>query len=313
MRYISTMSESIAGSPFHFSGARAALARHNARWEALLRNWHERGGVAWTPGMIISPELRGRVETFLPWAEFAWSLRAVARSFLPSVAWVPRLLQDGALESILEFWEELPEYCGRTTFGAEELLPLFCACADPPRFGTDVGRYPEQLVALRDVVPPGGGRLLDLGCGVGLGTLEAIAELGLAGGVGVTLEPLEAWMAATRQLPHDTVRNRQFAQYAEVSAQFISGDVLEWRGEGDFAVILCNGLAGGRFFSREEQIRRLLEIFEERLAPGGVIALANAFHEGQRVYVERLFTLACQQGWEVSGTWQNAILRKGGS
>lgn len=260
--------------------------------------------------MIVSPEIRGRVDTFLPWREFARSLRSVARAFLPSEEWIPRLLQDNALESLLEFWEELPEYCGRGNFQEGELTALFCACADPPRFGTEAGRYPQQLDGLRQMKLPLGGRLLDLGCGVGLGTLEAIAELGLASGVGVTQEPLEAWMATTRQLPHDPVRSRQFARFAEVSAQFVAGDVLEWRGEGGFAVILCNGLAGGRFLSQNEQLRKLLKVFEAQLAHGGIVGMANAFHEGQRCAVERLLALAQEEGWQIVGTWQNAVMTR---
>lgn len=295
---------------FQWQHASATLARHNAQWEALLRNWHERGGVAWTPGMIVSPEIRGRFESFLPWREFSRSLRSVARAFLPSEAWVPRLLQDNALESILEFWEELPQYSGRVSLVDDELLPFFCACADPPRFGTDVGRYPQQLDVLRQMELPPGGRLLDLGCGVGLGTLEAVAALGLAGGVGVTQEPLEAWMAKSHRLPHDPVRSRHFSQFADVSAQFVAGDVLEWCGEGGFAVILCNGLAGGRFLSQDEQLRKLLKVFEAQLALGGVVGMANAFHEGQRSAVERLLALAQEEGWQVVGTWQNAVMTR---
>ena len=232
------MSEIIA-NPFHIVKARVALMQHNARWKALLANWYAQGGVAWTPGMIVSPDVRGRLDTFLPWREFAQSLRSVARAFLPSAAWVPRLLQDGTLESMLEFWEELPEYSSQISFKESELVVLFCACADPPRFGTDIGRYPLQLETLRQMKLPSSRRLLDLGCGVGLGTLEAISELGLEGGVGVTQEPLEVWMATTRQLPHDSARSRHFAKYGSVSAQFVAGDVLKWRGEGGFAVILC--------------------------------------------------------------------------
>lgn len=308
------MSEIVEASPFHFTEARLALLRHNTRWDALLANWHARGGVAWTRGMIVSPEIRGRLDTFLPWQDFVQSLRCVARAFLPSEAWVPWLLQDGALESMLEFWEELPEYCGRVSFSDNELEALFCACADPPRFGTDVGRYPRQLEMLKGISSSAPkGRLLDLGCGVGLGTLEAVAELGLADGVGVTQEPLEAWMAERRTLPHDAERSCHFAPFARVPARFVAGDVLEYTGEGGFAVILCNGLAGGRFLFQEKQLKRLLEIFEGQLAPGGVVGLANAFHEGQREYVEQLFALARQQGWQISGTWQNAILRREGS
>jgi len=291
---------------FHLEKVRPVLARHNVRWAALLRNWHGRGGVAWTPGMIVTPELRGWVESFLPWRDFARSLRGVARAFLPDASWVPQLLQDDALPSLPEFWEELPEYLGRVEFALDELLPFFCACADPPRFGTDVGRYPEQLAALKTLAPSG--RLLDLGCGVGLGTLEAVAALGLSSGVGVTVEPLEAWMANRREVPHDAERTRHFADYENIPARFFAGDIREYQGEGGFAVILCNGLAGGRFLQSDAEFRRLLAVFQAQLVPGGVVALANAFHEGRRPQVERLLALARTQGWQVAGSWRNAVI-----
>lgn len=293
---------------FHPAAAADSLARHNARWKALLRNWHERGGVTWTPGVIVSPELRECVETFLPWREFACSLRSVARAFLPSDAWVPYLLQDGTLESILEFWEELPQYSGRVSLDDDELLPFFCACADPPRFGTDVGRYPRQLETLRQMKMPSAGRLLDLGCGIGLGTLEAVVELGCSEGVGVTLEPLEAWMAEMRTLPHDTGRTSHFAPFSQVKAHFVADDILAYAGEGGFSVILCNGLAGGRFMQKDEQFHALLQVLRSQLAPNGVVALSNAFHEGQRHAVQRFLELARIHGWQVTGTWRNAVM-----
>ncbi|MBO4618495.1 MAG: hypothetical protein J5654_00130 [Victivallales bacterium] len=304
------MSEIIEASPFHFSSVREPLAQHNARWEALLRNWHERGGVSWTPGVIVLPELRECIETFLPWREFACSLRSVARAFLPSETWVPHLLQDGTLESILEFWEELPQYSGRVNLDDDELLPFFCACADPPRFGTDIGRYPRQLETLRQMKPRSAGRLLDLGCGIGLGTLEAVAELGCAEGVGITLEPLEAWMAEMRNLPHDMDRTSHFEPFSQVKAHFVADDVLAYAGEGGFSVILCNGLAGGRFMQKDEQFHALLRVLRSQLAPNGVVALANAFHEGQRHAVQRFLALAREIGWEVAGNWQNAWLKR---
>ena len=212
------------------------------------------------------------------------------------------------MPSLLEFWEELPEFCGRVALSPEELLPFFCACADPPRFGTDVNRYPEQLEQLAKFSLPRDGRLLDLGCGVGLGTLEALVRLGLTAAVGVTQEPLEAWMAQNRVLPHDPVRMRHFVGYGNVPAQFHAGNLLEMRGEGGFAVILCNGLAGGRFLHGEQVLLRLLKVLQAQLAPDGVVALANHFHEGRRPQVEKLLALARQTGWRVAGTWQNAFL-----
>ncbi len=281
------------------------LDAHNQRWGEALENWFAHSGVAWTPGMIPTRELRMRLESFLPWKEYAASLRNVARALLPSPEWVPRLLAPGALETILEFWEELGDpFRGRCAFSAQELPTLLCACADPPRFGTRPGRYPRQLPLL-----PRTTRLLDLGCGVGLGTWEAALHTGAREILGVTQEPLEAWMATCQHLPHDPSREPCFPQGHDIQARFLAGDCLHFRGETPVALILCNGLAGGRFLHRPEQLEALLDTLEANLLPGGVAALANAFHTGWQSSVEDLARRARCRGWEVQGDWQNLFLR----
>ncbi|MGN0866834.1 MAG: SAM-dependent methyltransferase [Oligosphaeraceae bacterium] len=280
------------------------LETHNRRWGAALENWFAHSGAAWTPGMIPTRELRMRLESFLPWVDFAASLRNVARAVLPSPEWVPRLLSPGSLDTILEFWEELGEpFRGRCAFSEEEVPALLCACADPPRFGTRPGRYPRQLCHL-----PPAQRLLDLGCGVGLGTWEAALHVGAREILGVTQEPLEAWMATRQRLPHDPQREGFFPPEPAIRARFLAGDCLRFRGEAPVEVILCNGLAGGRFLHRPEQLEALLDTLEANLSPGGVAALANAFHTGWQASVEELARRARRRGWEVQGEWQNLFL-----
>ncbi len=281
------------------------LENHNRRWGAALENWFAHSGAAWTPGMIPTRELRMRLESFLPWEEFAASLRNVARALLPSPEWVPRLLFPGALDTILEFWEELGDpFRGRCAFPAEEMPVLLCACADPPRFGTRRGRYPRQFCRL-----PPAKRLLDLGCGVGLGTWEAALHCGVQEILGVTQEPLEAWMATCQRLPHAPRRESEFPHAPSVQARFLAGDALHFRGEAPADLLLCNGLAGGRFLHRPEHLEALLDTLEANLIPGGVAALANAFHTGWQASGEELARRARQRGWEVQGDWQNLFLR----
>ena len=299
----------------------AEVARHNASAGAMLRNWYAHGGVAWTPGMIASAEIVGRLECFAPWAEVARSLRRLARAYLPSPEalseaaraslpvpeWTPALLLDGGCGSLLEFWAEVPEYAGRVELASEELLPFFCACADPPRFGTASGRYPEQLAALKAEMPPPR-MMCDFGCGVGLGTLEAAKALGAKMCIGVTREPLEAWMANERRLPHDARRSAEYARYREVAALFTAGDVCAVRGTWAAQLILCNGLVGGRFLERAERLRRFFCNAAANLAPSGCLALANHFHEGRRASIEAALRLAVELGWRVNGDWRNARL-----
>ena len=281
------------------------LEQHNRRWEAALGNWYRHAGVAWTPGMIVDHDLRVRFDTFLPWAEFSHSLRSLAQVVLPSPEWTPKLLEESAVETVLDFWEEVGDFCGHATFRQEELLPFFCACADPPRFGTRPGRYPEQLALL-----PRASSLLDLGCGIGLGTLEAAQKCGSSRVTGVTLEPLEAWMANQRRLPHDTARQQEFQAFQDIPSEFLAGDATMFRGKEPFAVILCNGLAGGRFLNRSEQFLELLKTFDENLQPNGVVALANSFHPGYRKSTEDFLQTAETHGWDVNGDWRNAQLKR---
>lgn len=282
------------------------LAEHNRHCGGLLDNWYRHAGAAWTPGMITSPDLAARMETFCPWSEVSRSLRSLARSCLPGEEWTPLILRPDACASLIDFWAELPQYTGTVTLEPEELPAFFCACADPPRMGTTAGRYPAQLALL-----PPSRRLLDLGCGVGCGTLEIARAVGAEYALGVTIEPLEAWMANERRLPHDPERERQLRGLDSCCrCEFRAGDVLQPI-TGEFDLIVCNGLAGGRFLNRPEQLLRLLENVSACLATGGVFAAANSFHPGHQTGVETLMRLAEKRGWHLRGDWRSFQLRKG--
>ncbi len=286
----------------------AVLSQHNRRWCDALSTWHARSGVRWTPGMVADHDLRMTMETYLPWKEFAVSLRAVARQALPSLEWIPVLLREGfsEMETILDFWEELGEpFRGRCGLQKEELLTFFCACADPPRFGTTLGRYPQQLEQL-----PRCRSLLDLGCGVGLGTLEAARRTGAERVLGVTSEPLEVWMASHRRLPHDPRRNALFPQFDAIPAEFQTANILEFRPHEQYDLILCNGLAGGRFLHRPEDLEKFLDLLDSALTPHGTAALANAFHTGWQTTTEDLLHRATKRGWNITGSWRCAFARR---
>jgi SAM-dependent methyltransferase len=207
------------------------------------------------------------------------------------------------------------------TFSLAELPALFCALADPPRFGTDVERYPAQQQRLSSLLDEcRGGRLeiLDLACGVGLGTFETVALVERSGhhpvrAVGVTLEPLEAWMAQHRRVPHDLRRERCLRRLAESAGgvAFLAADGCRLPLRGRFHMVLCNGLVGGEWLYREEEFRALLGECRRVLRPGGWLLLANRFHDGRRTVVGRFVALARGLGWEVSGDWQDLALRPG--
>jgi SAM-dependent methyltransferase len=277
-------------------------------------------------------ELQARVESFLPWQDFAASLRQLARIFLPAEDWLPQCLQPGlaycasteircSFDSLLDFWQELPDaLAGKITFSPAELLPLFCALADQQRCGTGLGRYPQQQELFRHLLQSVGRgpqqlNLLDLGCGIGFGTLElqkiarrcGFADLRLCG---LTSEALEVWMAENHRLPHAPQRETIWQQeFPDGQAVFRVGKAENFSLPEKFSLIFCNGLAGGRFFSRPEQLQGLLSCCQRHLQPQGALLIANSFHAGWRPKVEQLQSLASQNRWTLSGDWQNLCLR----
>jgi SAM-dependent methyltransferase len=188
-----------------------------------------------------------------------------------------------------------------------QCISLFCALADPPRFGTDTDRYPDQMETLqchfRKWPRNRPLRLLDIGCGVGLNTLE-ILSLAKEEGVqvhamGLTAEPLEAWMAQNRQLPHDSQRQRRLQAFPAFPVTFCSGDARDFQFPEPVDLMICNGLAGGRFLHGEEELRRFLACCRRQLAPHGRLLMANHFHDGFRPALANLMQWAAATGWTI--------------
>lgn len=289
------------------------LRFHNICWSRRYAVWARyAGGGWWGRGSIISPEMRGFYEKFLPFNEFKHSLITIGEQILESPDWVPKILRSNDILSLPDFWAMLPDaFAGRVTFAEDELFPLFCAIADPSRFGTADNRYPEQLQQIGDFIKRIGQgravRLLDLGCGVGLGTYELAAATG-GTVVGVTSEHLEVWMARHRRLPHDIARERLFDSYPQtLHVTFKYGFAESYHDDSQYDAIVCNGLAGGRFLNTNDKLTAFLESCGRLLAPHGRMFIANRFREGERPGVERLRHLAQQSGWRVEGHWKSLI------
>lgn len=275
----------------------------------MTGNWHRHGGVAWTPGVIAHRQLRGWIDTFIPWEQVRVRLCALGRAFLPDDDWIPRMLSPGMLDSIVDFWAQLPAFAGRLEFREDELPALYCAMASPPQYGTSDGRYSGQLRQLQELPRPPRS-LLDLGCGVGLGTLEIASALHIGEVLGVTVEPLEAWMAQHRILPHDPPLEKHFRRFGSHGARFVSGDVLDFHPGRKYGLVVCNGLAGGRFMHCADALVRLVDKWSECAADDGVVAVANAFHSGRRRSVEALMDIAAGRGWRIDGDWNGFIARR---
>ena len=295
------------------------LRLHNICWSRRYDVWSRyAGGGWWGRGSIVSPDMRGFYEKFLPFNEFKHSLITIGEQILESPDWVPNILRSNDILSLPDFWAILPDaFAGRVTFTEDELFPLFCAIADPSRFGTADNRYPKQLRQIGDFVTRTGQgravRILDLGCGIGLGTYELAQIADAIGGsaVGVTSEHLEVWMASHRHLPHDAARERLFHRYPDdLPVTFSYGFAESYRDGSQYDVIVCNGLAGGRFLNAAPQLTAFLQTCDTLLAPHGRMFAANRFHEGERPGVERLRAIARQSGWSVEGHWQSLVLSK---
>ena len=273
----------------------STLQKHNCRWERLHANWLRHAVPPWwARNLIITPGIRETYEKWLPIDEFRSSLSGVARAYLPDESWLPLPLRNGTCLSMPDFWASMPPaFEGRVKFAEEELLPLFCAMADPPRFGTTAGRYPEELEYLCNIVQEGMS-ILDVGCGVGVNTLEMAAALGGARVTGITPEPLEIWMAQNRRLPHDA-RREAIMKGFDGNADFQLGSAEHF--SGNYDIIVCNGLIGGRFFYKESQYVAFLHCCGKALRPGGKVVISDRFHEGSKRNMERFKAISVAYGF----------------
>jgi len=112
---------------------------------------------------------------------------------------------------------------------------------------------------------------------------------------GSTLEPIELFAAAHAFFPHDSVRMREFRERvapligagSRLRMQFSLEDVGGSAGEGDYRVILCNGLLGGPMLHEAGELKGAVAALAARLAPGGILLAADRFHAGWRLKVPR--------------------------
>ena len=93
------------------------LRLHNICWSRRHAVWcRYAGGGWWGRGSIVSPDMRGFYEKFLPFNEFKHSLITIGEQILESPDWVPNILRSNDILSLPDFWAMLPDaFAGRVT------------------------------------------------------------------------------------------------------------------------------------------------------------------------------------------------------
>ena len=275
------------------------LALFNEKWEQREALFARYAPLPfWGPGLILTDAVRSAYEHFLPVSEYAWDLASVLSDVLPGSfkddafsAWVPACLRQPPA-SLPDLWAMLPPpVAGRLTWTCDDLWSLACALAAPLQHGTRAGRYPGQQRALRDWLQHSEKPrfAVDYGCGTGQGTWELATALPPGSLiVGITLEPLESWLASRRDTSHmewsfQNVDTKY--EYPSVGDQvevtFAAGDFrsFAWRQKTD--LIVCNGLIGGPLLNRPDDMRDVWQRFSTELSPGGLLLIGNCFHAGR--------------------------------
>ena len=307
------------------------LERFNLAWRRKADVFRRRVPPPWwAPGLVLDPGTRASYEACLPVEEYLRDLGRLARAVLPHPSMLPRVLTavgGGCLPtgrrpaSLADLWADLPTHlAGSVTLRCDQVVPLLCALASPPRFGTGFGRYPAQTARLAETARTACGarvRILDLACGTGQGTLELAAACQGGGrrsveAAGITLEPLEAWMAAHRVLPHDPGRTKELQAFAtDARPAFTAGDVLACPVRGRFDIVVANGIVGGPFLNRPRDVACFLGEVDRVLTPTGVASFGSRFHAGWVPCAAEATQVARDLGWVVRGGPRLAFLSRG--
>ncbi len=289
----------------------------------------------WAPGLVITREMRGSAELYLPLAEirqafrrlFSLSLRVAP--FLPasvvhgSASWLDTLHTLSPLVREANPARLLRLLLADDEFRSRFLFSLFL----PRRYGGSFGRYPAQLAFLEKWLakdrPSGTVSCLDAACGSGEGTYEVALLLRSQGRApeeiavhGTTVDPLELFAAAHGWFPHDTPRQEAFRcrirhLFADGTARRIAfrrEDLTDGHDpQEEYDVILCNGLLGGPLLSGRGELEVTVTGLCGRLKRGGILLAADRFHDGwkrstpdglmQALLAENgLQVLACEEG-----------------
>jgi len=265
------------------------------------------------PGLFITPEIRLQSELYLPIKEIRrlfYRLYDTTLSYAPILSSTPFHTSPSWADcfAALPSWLQFSANPARLLVGLledQQLLTRFLFFSFlPGRFnGAGFGRYPAQLDWLQQYLSKRSDslRVLDAACGSGEGTWE-LAEVLDGNGwqpkqvqlEGWTLEPLEVWSAQTQRLPHEPQREKNYQQQVQALLEqgweerisFKAVDLLAEQIESaPFDLILCNGLLGGPIINQPSQLRQVLKQLAGLLSRGGVLLVADHFHDGWKKQV----------------------------
>ena len=264
-----------------------------------------------TGGLIITPEVRYQSELYIPISIFGKALQRILTLSCPHY-------YGSALHTITPSWADWCSHPSIQALGCGcdpgrflhnlltdyELLTRFVFSNGLPYHhnGRGFGRYPEQtqiiIHFLRFLRSSGQNQLVmeDIGCGSGEGTWELLLYAQEARWSplqvhcrGITPNPLEVWAATQRWLPHLTTRCQHYRQKTEPLIQSGWGECIDFAEEGIIPIsppspqrnlILCNGLLAGPALNSQEQLTAAIKSITNRLASGGLLCIADRFHDG---------------------------------
>jgi len=298
----------------------------------------------WSPGLVVSQEMRVLTELYLPLTEVRRAFRRLLRlalkfpplftatPFCRAVSWLDVLQRLQPLVHEPDPAKLLRRLMADGDLRRQFVFDIFL----PKQYGGGFGRYPGQLGFLRGWLTEhrprlaGGVTCLDAACGSGEGTYELamlLMECGFAQERlqvhGSTLEPVELFAAAHGYFPHDSARQAAYRQQlqpliAEGAAPrmlLTLDDLSKPRlGSAGYDIILCNGLLGGPLLHDRRELTIVVEGLARRLNSGGVILAADHFHGGWKVLVPNglLEGLLMQAGLRIVAVAEGVAAEKRG-
>jgi len=297
----------------------------------------------WAPGLILQGELRSQHELYLPMDEIVPAFAHLCRTscLYPVDTDTISLFSAGSWPDFLSRLQFAPFIFNpavllRRLATEEALRHAFLHALFIPRsYGGSFGRYPLQNAFLAAWLADARERLsasltiLDAACGCGEGTYEAgetVLEQGYVREAtrvdGTTLEPLELLSAAFGYYPNDPGRAALFKSMVGpfldagggMMVRFSREDIRNHSEQGaGYDVILCNGLLGGPLLHGRDQLARAIGSLLSRLKPGGILLVADCFHQGWKKEQGEIISLLRDNMLEIVAAGEGVAGIKSGS